>query len=247
MKYIPYILCGGFGSRLKPISTPEKPKPFHDLLGTGETLLQQTVKRFNDPYVICNHKHTDLVVNQVHGCISGIIGEEVSRNTGYATHTAALHCRDDKLCLVVPADHYIDDTAMFLDDLEICTRIAEEGHIATIGVRPESPSPEYGYVNEDGKFCEKPNTQTARYLIDKGYLWNTGIYMFKPSIMRLLFKTMYPDFRKIGPFKSIDQLIMQETNYTRPHIARFKWSDLGTIENVNELKRVLSHEQKNTD
>lgn len=244
MKYVPYILCGGSGSRLAPLSTPEKPKPFLDLLDTGRTLLQETVNRFNYPYIICNHKHTALVSEQVGGHVSGIIAEQTSRNTGYAVHTAALHCPDDKLCLIVPADHYISDTAAFLDDLEKCVDIAEADQIATIGIDPTSPSTEYGYVDYNGKFCEKPNEKTAEYLIGIGYLWNTGIYMFKPKIMRLLFKTMYPDFRKIGPFKSIDKLIMQETNYTRPYPAGFKWSDLGTIENIEKLKRVLHHEQK---
>ena len=205
-KLIPVILSGGSGTRLWPLSRENHPKQF--LPVTGEkTLLQQTVLRLsgigfhtNDippPIVVCNEEHRFLVAEQlreVDVAASNIILEPVGRNTAPALTIAALHIADpDAVMLVMPADHDIKNVSAFHNAVAEGIKQTEQGYMVTFGIVPISPETGYGYIKSGDKledstgmklvaFVEKPSREKAEeYLAQRGYFWNSGMFMMKAS------------------------------------------------------------------
>jgi mannose-1-phosphate guanylyltransferase len=246
MKIYPVILAGGFGKRLAPLSTPQKPKQFHDLLGLGETLLQSTVKRalmFADPeYVITvgNYMHEEHFLTQLSqinsDLIPSIIYEDEPKNTAHAVSTAlsdislsnAIDNIDDAILLIMPADHFIQGN--FYDDAEKAFELAKKGKIVTFGIMPEYPSTNYGYLIGN-KFVEKPDYNTATNLIRQGALWNSGIFI-------ATIKTLKEEFAKhaadLSNNLSFDIAVMEKTNKMEVVRASFNWDDLGSWENLEK-------------
>jgi mannose-1-phosphate guanylyltransferase/mannose-6-phosphate isomerase len=123
---IPVIISGGSGTRLWPLSTPDKPKQFH-ALGGEQTLIQQTALRLDGaeglsvaaPILICNHRHLDIARAQMAqiGCApAAIVLEPFGRNTAAVAMTAALMAQaldPDALVLLMPSDHLMSDPAAF--------------------------------------------------------------------------------------------------------------------------------------
>ncbi len=199
---IPVILCGGSGTRLWPLSRKSYPKQLLALTGE-QTLLQQTVGRLQGlvdvgaPVVICNEEHRFLVAEQLRevtdaGCT--IILEPVGRNTCPAVAVAAVHgltVSDEALLLVLPADHLIDEPAVFLEAVQAATLVAAKKKLVAFGIKPTSPETGYGYIKAgevcDGGagydidcFVEKPDHKTATAYVDSGdYLWNSGMFLFQ--------------------------------------------------------------------
>jgi mannose-1-phosphate guanylyltransferase len=238
MKIYPVILAGGFGRRLAPISTPYKPKQFHDLLGHGETLLQSTIKRalmFAEPQdviTIGNVIHEEHLQTQLHeinvDLLENLIFEDEPRNTAYAINLALNHINDGIL-LIMPSDHFINGN--FYDDVEKAVKIAAEGKIATFGIMPEYPSTNYGYLLEN-KFFEKPEYADAIKLIRKGALWNSGIFVASDSTLKLEYLKYSPDLTSKPPF---DIAIMEKTNRMEVLRAHFNWDDLGSWESLEKF------------
>ena len=194
------IMAGGIGSRFWPLSTPEYPKQFIDILGCGRTLIQLTVDRFKgicpdtNFWVVTNEKYVDLVKEQIPSIpASHILAEPVARNTAPCIAWACwrIHQEDtDANIVVTPSD------AVVMNPLEfqrvICNALhftANTNAIVTIGVKPNRPETGYGYVQASDKvaneihqvvaFKEKPNLETAKtYLKDGNYLWNAGIFVW---------------------------------------------------------------------
>jgi mannose-1-phosphate guanylyltransferase/mannose-6-phosphate isomerase len=198
----PVILCGGTGTRLWPLSRRLLPKQFLPLV-TDRTLLQDTILRIADlrgverPIVISNNDHRFLVAEQLNelGVRPAVqILEPAGRNTAPAVAIAALHVRQDDpdaVLLVLPSDHAIGDAAAFRDAVLTAARIADQGFLATFGIRPSQPHTGYGYIElgeplageSEGfrirRFVEKPNLQKAKEYLDSGrFLWNSGMFVF---------------------------------------------------------------------
>lgn len=214
-KIYPLVLCGGMGSRLWPMSRIEQPKQFQPVGGKDSlTYFQTTVQRhrgpqFHDPIVVTNHRHAELVRQQLDEIQCGglIIGEPVARNTGPAVLAAALKvlCSDlDALLLVLPADHIIlgDLNATILQ----MAGAAAGGHIVTFGVAPGYAETGYGYIidggptgSQDGlhlveRFVEKPAAHIAQSLIDSGRAyWASGISLFSAKTISAEFKRLDPE------------------------------------------------------
>jgi mannose-1-phosphate guanylyltransferase/mannose-6-phosphate isomerase len=214
-KIYPLILCGGMGSRLWPMSRIDQPKQFQPVSGRGGlTYFQTTVQRhrgahFHDPIVVTNHRHTDLVHQQLVEiqCGSQIISEPVARNTGPAVLAAALTVMKsdpEALLLVLPADHII------LGDLNspvlAMADAAADRRIVTFGIKPRYAETGYGYIIDGGaaeayhglhqvaRFVEKPEAQVAKLLIDSGKaFWASGISMFSAAMIASEFKRLEPD------------------------------------------------------
>ena len=218
MKIIPVILSGGSGTRLWPLSRKQYPKQYLPLVGDN-TMLQETILRLNglddlsDPIIVCNADHRFLVAEQcqqINITNPTILLEPIGRNTAPAIAAASLQSlktSDDAVLLVLSADHVIQDINAFHATINIANEQAQDGKLATFGIVPTDANTGYGYIkssktNNDGaykveEFVEKPDLQTAEsYLNHGGYLWNSGMFMFKASILIDGLTTHSPDIVK---------------------------------------------------
>lgn len=201
---IPVILSGGSGTRLWPLSTPAKPKQFHALT-SSKTLFQQTIHRIEKvtntpPLIICNHKHKNLVLDNIQTTKTDnveIILETIAKNTAPAIAVAAHKAFEDNseaVLIVLPADHTIKNEDAFVAACQNAETLAQQGHIVTFGIVPETPNTNYGYIEIGSPiqnthnaykikaFKEKPNLETAKEYTDDGnHFWNSGMFVFKAS------------------------------------------------------------------
>lgn len=196
-KIRPVILCGGAGSRLWPLSTPEKPKPFHGF-GQTHTLFQQALLRTRHavfgaaPIVVAHHSHAELVRTQTLALDLAVdlVLEPVARDTCAAAMAGVLQAsRDDPtgLVAVMAADHHIPDVAAFAEGFEEASTLANAGRLVTFGVAARFATTDYGYVLAvvDGvRFVEKPPLAEASRLIAEGARWNSGNFLGRADVWR---------------------------------------------------------------
>ena len=267
------ILSGGAGTRLWPLSRELYPKQFLPLAGS-HTMIQDTVLRLsglnevNAPIIICNEDHRFLVAEQMRqiGCKpAAIILEPAGRNTAPAVAVAALHQeKGDEVMLVLPADHVIKDQVAFHAAVRKGFKEALDGRLVTFGIVPSSPETGYGYIRA-GKsvksrealvieaFVEKPDLPTARkYLKAGNYFWNSGMFMFKPSVLLAEIKKYSPkispacskalkaglgdpDFVRLekeafssSPSISLDYAVMEKTDCGAMIPLDAGWNDIGS-------------------
>ncbi len=216
MKLTAVIMAGGKGERFWPKSRTNCPKQFLSLTSDHETMLQKTVRRLaplvrtEDVYVVTNAAYTGLVTEQLRGLPpENIIAEPCSRNTAPCIGLAASVIRKkygDAVMLVLPSDHLIRQTDMYLDTLRRAVTAAEQGtNLVTLGITPTYPETGYGYiryVRGSGRngvykvecFVEKPDVQTAReYLREGTYLWNSGMFLWKASTILMNLEKFMPE------------------------------------------------------
>lgn len=193
-------MAGGVGSRFWPLSTPEYPKQFIDILGCGHTLIQLTVDRFkgicpmSNFWVVTNAKYVGIVKEQIPGIPeSHILAEPEARNTAPCIAWACwkIKSEDENANIVVtPSDAVVMNPEEFRRVIQNALDFTKQNEsIVTIGIRPSRPETGYGYVQFteqiEGEihkvevFKEKPNLETAKeYLADGHYLWNAGIFVW---------------------------------------------------------------------
>lgn len=199
MTYV-VIMAGGIGSRFWPLSTPEFPKQFIDILGCGRTLIQLTVDRFKgicpdaNFWVVTNEKYVDIVKDQIPTIPANhILAEPAARNTAPCIAWACWSIRQedpDANVVVTPSDAVVMNPTEFQRIIKNALEFTkEDNRIVTIGIKPNRPETGYGYVHaaENGEreihrveaFKEKPNLETAKeYLANGNYLWNAGIFVW---------------------------------------------------------------------
>ncbi|MDE0991019.1 MAG: mannose-1-phosphate guanylyltransferase/mannose-6-phosphate isomerase [Pseudomonadales bacterium] len=202
MKVIPVILCGGAGTRLWPLSRELYPKQLLALVD-DYSLLQNTITRcaghpdVTAPMLVCNEEHRFLVAEQLREIeveASRIILEPEGRNTAPAVALAAheaMKTDDDAILVILPSDHVIQQTALFLEALTTAIDLAKDDALVTFGVVPDKPETGYGYIKKGmatgaafkvDKFVEKPDVATASDFLQSGlYCWNSGMFVFKAS------------------------------------------------------------------
>ncbi len=210
MEPIVVIMAGGKGTRLWPLSTQSKPKQFLDLLGTGKTLLQDTVSRaklITSPdriYVIAPSDYEHLIGEQVPEV--NFIAEPMPRNTAptiaYAlTYFLSQGENPQTVMVVLPADHYVDDANQWAKALNIAIDYAHKSmELGTIGIEPTYPATGYGYIHvnkpilpEKGlfkvkTFTEKPPLELARKFVESGeYFWNSGMFIWRLDALKEAF------------------------------------------------------------
>lgn len=237
---IPVILSGGSGTRLWPVSRKLFPKQLIPMTGEKLSLLQTTVLRVSDipnaesPVIVCNEEHRFMVASQLQeiSCTpQSIILEPVGKNTAPAACAAAASVKGDPILLILPADHHIVDTPAFAEAVEAGVSLAEQGRLVTFGIVPTKPETGYGYIkcgntiNEKAlkleRFTEKPNQEEAQsFLEEGGYLWNSGMFLFKAS-------TYLSELEKFEPeMSSACQLALekgtQDLDFIRLNEAIFK-------------------------
>lgn len=193
-------MAGGVGSRFWPLSTPEYPKQFIDILGCGRTLIQLTVDRFKgiapieNFWVVTNAKYVDIVKEQIPGIpTEHILAEPEARNTAPCIAWACwkIKAEDENANIVVtPSDAVVMNPEEFRRVIKNSLDFtADKDAIVTIGIKPSRPETGYGYVEiasqEAGEiyrvkeFKEKPNRETAeQYLKAGNFLWNAGIFVW---------------------------------------------------------------------
>lgn len=211
-----FVMCGGSGSRLWPLSRIDKPKQFHRL-SCEESLLSATLKRLQSApalnstiAVIGAQSHQAQIVKAIsatgHNAGVRMILEPVARNTAAVAALAALSALsdyDDALILLCPADHEISTTEQFWQSVAQAVPAAVRGAIATFGLLPERAETGYGYIEAgepDGagyaisRFVEKPDHETALAFIRQGnFFWNSGVFLFRARMMREVFLQFAPD------------------------------------------------------
>lgn len=199
------IMAGGIGSRFWPLSTPEYPKQFIDILGVGRTLIQLTYDRLcgiaepHNIWVVTNAKYVDIIRLQLPDIpAENILAEPAARNTAPCIAWAcwSIRQKDSNANVVVtPADAIVMNPMEFQRVISnaLCYT-ASNNAIVTIGIKPNRPETGYGYVQASteiqGEICkvtafkEKPDLETAKqYLSSGNYLWNAGIFVFSVSTM----------------------------------------------------------------
>lgn len=213
MKRFCFVLSGGAGTRLWPYSRTEFPKQFLDILGTGQSLLEETCKRLEalgDLGIVTTQTLRSMTIgllkkNQLE---AQCLYEPQMKNTAPAILWAALDCyRKDPEAVVgiFPADHVVKDTEKFRASVRQAFEVAALGKIVTLGIEPRYPATAYGYIqvkNQESKdslevlrFIEKPSEEKALQLLETGNVfWNAGIFVFKAKIMLEAFKKFLPDF-----------------------------------------------------
>lgn len=194
------IMAGGIGSRFWPLSTPEFPKQFIDILGCGRTLIQLTVDRFkgvcpdSNFWVVTNAAYVDIVKQQLPMIPQEhILAEPAARNTApcIAWACACIKQEDSMANVVVtPSDAVVMNPEEFRRVINNSLSFTEtHDSIVTIGIKPSRPETGYGYVevaesvdpciSRVAQFKEKPDLATAEsYLKAGNYLWNAGIFVW---------------------------------------------------------------------
>ncbi len=208
--YYAILMAGGVGSRFWPVSTTEFPKQFHDMLGTGETLLQKTFHRLakliptENIYILTNEKYNNIVLEQLPEVTQNqVVLEPAMRNTAPCILYASLKIQKENpeaVMLVAPSDHWIEDEQAFINNVknafEFC--IANDA-LMTLGITPTFPNTGYGYIEFDKnstqeikqvqQFREKPTYETAQQFLKQGnFLWNAGIFMWSVKSITQAFK-----------------------------------------------------------
>lgn len=216
-------MAGGIGSRFWPMSTPERPKQFIDVLGTGSTLLQLTVDRFKEVcpienvWVVTSAKYKELVRQQLPQIPeSNVLFEPCMRNTAPCIAYVAwkIKKKDPRANLVIsPSDHIVmngkEFTRVIAKGLEFT---AATDNILTLGMKPSRPETGYGYIkiqdssgtDQKGEirlvegFKEKPDRITAmQYLNEGGYYWNAGIFLWNVATIEKAFRDNQPEIARI--------------------------------------------------
>ena len=208
-------MAGGVGSRFWPVSTESFPKQFHDMLGTGDTLLQKTFQRLNklipteNIFILTNEKYNDLVLQQLPEVKQRqVVLEPAMRNTAPCILYASLKIQKenpDAVMIVAPSDHWIEDETAFTQNVQQAFQFCEQNDaLMTLGIKPTFPNTGYGYIecgnnteeniSEVIQFREKPDYDTAKQFLAQGnFLWNAGIFMWSASSVINAFKNNQPE------------------------------------------------------
>ncbi|MEE2878630.1 MAG: mannose-1-phosphate guanylyltransferase [Pseudomonadota bacterium] len=257
----PVILCGGNGTRLWPLSTPQHPKQFLNLLG-DQSMLEMTIARvqgtqhsslsFARPMIIGAARHADLIGKLADS--ADILLEPFGKNSAAPVAAAALANQPDDLVLILPADHDIADVPAFHSALEHGVQAASAGSVVTFGIIAAHPATGYGYIEAASKmgdvidvvrFVEKPDLETAKDYVASGkFFWNAGIFLFRAGDMLDAFAAHAPDIleavkasmpRGFGHAQCVSHGTLDETAFAA---CRSESIDYAIIEHHNALKVV---------
>ncbi len=247
----PVILCGGAGTRLWPLSTPEKPKQFQALVGsdsmialTAERLkADRTAFTLSSPLIVGSQQHETLLRRELPD--AALILEPFGRNSAPAIAAACLCSAPEDLLLVLPADHHIAQPEAFLKAIETGVAPALNGTIMTFGIRPDHAATGYGYIQalppEHGvcqvsRFVEKPDAETAAaYLATGEYYWNAGIFLFTAKTMMAALDTHQP-----GLLEQVSAALQQSA----ATLWHFDEAEFAGVTNISIDYAVMEHTEK---
>jgi len=217
--YYAILMAGGVGSRFWPVSTTDFPKQFHDMLGSGDTLIQKTFSRLakliptENILILTNELYNDLVLEQLPMVKQEqVLLEPAMRNTAPCILYASLKIQKqnpDAVMVVAPSDHWIEDETAFTNNLQSCFDFCQkENALMTLGIQPTFPNTGFGYIEFDkldanpikkvNQFREKPNYETAKAFIEAGnFLWNGGIFIWSAKSITESFEKFQPQMNAL--------------------------------------------------
>jgi len=212
------IMAGGVGSRFWPLSRKERAKQFLDILGTGETLIQMTYRRFSkicpadNIYVVTSEDSSETVIEQLGIDSDHVLSEPLRRNTAPCIAYGVFRimaCNPDAVIAVTPSDHLIKKEDEFMEVMNEAFRFASGNNaLLTLGIRPDRPETGYGYIQANLQqpvsgfrslhkvkaFTEKPELKMAKLFLESGdFYWNSGIFIWKASSILAAFERHLPD------------------------------------------------------
>lgn len=269
------ILCGGSGTRLWPLSRSLRPKQLLSLDGE-KTLLQQTAKRLaqlvepSHLFTVTHEDHKFEVKGQLAELypesVANVLAEPYAKNTLPAIAWASSQIyrqNPDAIIGVFASDHAIDNEPAFLNAWQTAERAAEQGYLTLLGIEPDGPATGYGYIKpshislentnqsayEVAKFVEKPDIENAKRFLLEGYLWNSGMFVFKASVfMQMLQQYQLEIHMQICalnqhnlaenyanfPSISMDYGMAEKAEKVAVVPVNMAWSDLGSWDSIYE-------------
>ncbi len=268
------ILAGGTGTRFWPLSRELEPKQFLNVC-SSKPMIEEAIDRIS-PLIKKENIYiaTSRIYNQkIRKCLkrlnissSNILFEPESKNTFAPIAVLSKNINNldsDAVIVVLPSDHFIKYQNRFLKLLSRGIEIARSGYIVSLGIPPKRPETGYGYIKTKSKiknfyliekFIEKPDLiQAKKFIADKRYYWNGGIFIFRPQVMLEEIKKFAPrvykitiqiknkkDFNRLWPKLpsiSIDYAIMEKTKRIALLPADCGWMDLGSWEAIGEIAK----------
>ena len=259
MKIKPVILCGGAGTRLWPKSKNNLPKQFIDF--GGRTLFEKTLQRvkssiFDYPIISTNSAYVNLVRSYLvkHKIKKyRIILEPFKKNTAPAILSSALlkEVPYNQSMIFLPADHLIDKINQFNKSISSNKKHLSENNIFIFGIKPTSPSSEYGYfltkkisknLNKVDRFIEKPNVNKAKNIIRKKGYWNSGMFFARKDSIVNNFKKHQPKMFKLCTDAVNKSIIYKNVYHLGKHSFNklkeksFDYAILEKSKNINGIK-----------
>lgn len=259
------IMAGGVGTRFWPFSRTNNPKQFHDVLGTGKSLLQQTADRFDgicpkeNIYIVTSAEYQQLVKDQLpYLSDDQILCEPVRRNTApciaYAAYKIAQ--QDPQANMVVaPADHIILKEDEFRSTIRTALKATESQDIlVTLGIQPSRPDTGYGYIQyipdsadleikKVKTFTEKPHLELAQQFLESGeFVWNAGIFVWNAQAIRKAIETHMPETAEIFAEGNSAYFTEKESSFVNKAYSLCKniSIDNGIMEKAQNVYVVLS-------
>ena len=212
------IMAGGIGSRFWPMSTPQFPKQFQDVMGIGKSLIQLTAERFtsiapmSNFWIVTSEKYVDIVKEQLPEVpTENILAEPEARNTAPCIAYACWKIKKNNPnanIVVTPSDALVINTTEYQRIISKALEFtADSNNIVTIGVNPSRPETGYGYIEVNkqsqqengeikkvGAFKEKPDLETAKKYVAAGnYFWNAGIFVWNVNTITDAITKYTPD------------------------------------------------------
>lgn len=267
------ILAGGRGVRLWPESRSQHPKQLCNLVG-NKAMLEHTIDRLKHAgcskiIIITGDELLESIRELVNSRGDSqdieIMSEPEGKNTAPAVGLVLSQYIDntDEVLGIFPADHHILNEQVFIESLHKASQAAQQGHIVTIGVKPDRPETGYGYIEKTkwevgnignvyrvNSFYEKPHAALAEEYIETGrFMWNSGIYVGQIGVLLDEFRQYLPDIYAVAsngyqhykqsyaqlPQISLDHGIAEKSDRMAVVAADFGWCDLGSWDALSKV------------
>lgn len=280
------IMAGGKGERFWPKSRTHLPKQFLNISG-NKSMIQQSIARLeklidiDQIFVVTNGLYAELIKAQIpHLPANNIIIEPIGRNTAPCIGLASIIIEErfpDSTMIVIPSDHIIENEEGFITILKTAVEVAQDNsNLVTLGITPTYPETGYGYIESSSSyttineldvykvnnFVEKPDLEKAQTYLDAGnFYWNSGIFVWKVSVIRSYIQKLMPDMHDVletmkatfgtkqredtinsefhkMPDQSIDYGIMEKVDNIYMIPCVLGWDDVGSwtaLDRISEL------------